>query len=259
MNNNKQHSGQELIQSPETSLQAAESLPVLAAFNDFIKVEQRRSRNRMLIMGFLFTLIIIVIIGAGVFIGTAFYNQVRADLRQTNNDLNSYHIKTEIEKSKTEDKLAQIKELANTIANSITQQELSLQATRKSINSNNYSYQKELADMKQVIGTLSLENTKLKKNEAEANTKLPALAAQINDLLNIITNPVVVTSTNTPVEEVKIVNVSEPEKLPKIIEKVEPIETNESTEVIEATSNIKLNIENQEDDDDIMMLLPTLE
>ncbi len=256
--------GNELAKSQNTSLQATESLPVLAAFSDFIKEEQRRSRNRMLIMGFLFTLMIIVIIGAGIFVGTAFYNQVHADLRQTKSDLNSYHINNEIEKSKTEEKLSQIQAIASNIAFNISQQEKALQTTQKSINSSKSSYQKELADMKVVIDSLSLENKELKKSSEQANIQLPQLTAQIKDLLNIITNPVVLPTNNPPEKKQPetITEKTETEKLDSTsgVEKKTAIsEEEKEPKVTNSTSSIDINIENQGNDDDIMMLLPTLE
>ena len=262
-------SGKELTKSHDTSLQTTESLPVLAAFSDFIKTEQRRSRNRMLIMVFIFTIMIIVVIGAGIFVGTAFYNQVHADLRQTKNDLTSYHIKSEIEKSKTEEKLSQIQALASNIAHNISQQEEALQATQKSFNSNKNSYQQELADMKQVINSLSIENKELKKDSEQANIKLPELTAQLNDLLSMITSPVVVPDEKIADEKpafpaTETVNIKQPAVIEvtnksKVIENKTNPEINDPTEIITDTSSLELNIEDQEDDSDIMMLLPILE
>ena len=259
--------GKELTKSHDTNLQTTESLPVLAAFSDFIKEEQRRSRNRMLIMGFLFTIMIIVVIGAGVFVGTAFYNQVHSDLRQTKSDLNSYHIKSEIEKSRTEEKLSQIQALASNIAHNISQQEQKLQSTQKSFNSNKESYQQELADMKQVIDSLSLENKKLKNDSEQTNIKLPELTAQINDLLSIITNPVVL-PTEKPLDDkpvlpetvnIETTNTTAVTKAPEAIKDKTDLEINEPTEITNDTSSLELSVGAQGDDDDIMMLLPTLE
>lgn len=264
-NKTEDNTGQELVASSNSSLQTTESLPVLAAFSDFIKTEQRRSRNRMIIMGFLFTLVIIVIIGAGVFIGTAFYNQVHTDLRQTKNDLSSYHIKNEREQQINEKKLSRIQAIASNIAHNIYQQKQALQATQKSIASSKNNYQQELIDMKQVIDSLSLENKELKENSEQTNIKLPEITAQLNDLIKIIT-----TSVKPPVEEtidnkVPIPVASQP---PETIEVTETIkvpympehqEITEPTETIENKSNLKINTEDQTDNIDLMMLLPTLE
>ena len=251
--------GKELTKSHDTSLQTIESLPVLAAFSDFIKTEQRRSRNRMLIMGFLFTITIILVIGAGTFVGTAFYNQVHADLRQTKNDLTSYHIKSEIEKSKTKEKLSQIQALASNIAHNISQQEEALQATQKSFNTNKDSYQQELDDMKQVIDSLSLENKKLKKDSEQANIKLPELTAQLNDLIKIINTPVEPPKEIPIIENQPIPVISEPSEMTNVIDTMKAPERPESTEIIDKKTGRKLNAEDQIDDNDIMMLLPTLE
>lgn len=262
MENKNNNTGQELIKNPDSALQTTESLPVLAAFSDFIKTEQRRSRNRMLFMGFIFTLMIIVIICAGIFVGTTFYNQVHADLRQTKNDLNNYHIKSEIAKNKTEERLAQIQAIANNIAKNISLQEQALQETQKSFNSNKENYKQELSNMKQVINTLSLENKELKKEADLANTqltKLPTLTAQIKDLLNIITNPATLpaeTNQNEPITIEKTAETTKDTKTPESKTREAVSEIVEVPEIIKSTYSLKLNIKSPDSDEDIMMLMP---
>ncbi len=207
-----------------TSLQRNEPLPVLAAFNDFIKEEQRKSRNRIIVMGLFFTFIIIIIITAGLLIGTTYYNQVQADLRQTREDLNTYHVKTEVNKDLTKEKISHIQEIANNIAKTIEQQQAELKANKNIIVATKSDFEKELSDMqvalndlsaktkkkqknpeitkmKKVIKDLSDKNKSLQKDAEFAKSKIPELTAQINELQKMVAN--LSGSINTQQQKIK--------------------------------------------------------
>ena len=182
------------------STQLNESLPVLGAFNDFIKEERIRARNRMLIMAAFFTLIIIIIVGLGMFIGMMFFNKVDSNLLLTQHDLNTYRRKTENYQLKQEKQLSKIQKIAADIAETVAGQKKTIIATQHSVSSNKYSYQQELKDMKQAltslskknenlkqnITSLSKENKNLKQDVKKSQKQIPTLTTQIKDLLTAV-------------------------------------------------------------------------
>ncbi|MCK5528159.1 MAG: hypothetical protein KAI74_00635 [Kiritimatiellae bacterium] len=227
-NETENSAGTELAINPNKSLQINDSLPVLSAFNDFIKAEQRIARNRMLVIGGLFTTIMVVIIGAGIIIGTVFYHQLHSDLRQTKSELNEYHIKTEIEKSASKERISKIQNLAANIASNMEKQEKELLAARKSMSLSQGRYKKELYDMKQLIDTLSLENRGLKQGGTQIYTETPAITTQIK-------NPYA----------------RQPVKKPKI--------TRQSYQKVAKTadnSSLRINLQSSRDNSAVMLLLP---
>lgn len=227
------NAGTDLAINSDKSLQINESLPVLSAFNDFIQEEQRIAKTRLLVIGGLFTAIMVVIIGAGIIIGTVFYNQLHSDLRQTKNDLNEYHIKTEIEKSASQERISKIQDLAANIASDMEKQEKELLAARKSMSLSQGRYKKDLRDMKQLIDTLSLENSSLKQGDVLVSSAAPTIAKQPNR-----------THVRQPVKKPKTTR-SNPRH-----QKVAQTADN---------SSLKINMRNSRDNSSVMLLLPILE
>ena len=58
---------------PDTLRRNAESLPVLAAFQEFLDVERRRTRSRMLALASLFLIVLLVGGGAAALVGYSYY------------------------------------------------------------------------------------------------------------------------------------------------------------------------------------------
>jgi len=58
---------------PDTLRRNAESLPVLAAFQEFLDVERRRARGRMLVLAALFLIVLLVAGGAAALVGYSYY------------------------------------------------------------------------------------------------------------------------------------------------------------------------------------------
>lgn len=58
------------------------SLPVLEAFQEFLEEERKRSRNRMLILSAVFTLLLLCVIFFGLFIGAVYLNRMKSELNQ---------------------------------------------------------------------------------------------------------------------------------------------------------------------------------
>ncbi len=63
---------------PETLRRNADSLPVLAAFQEFLDVERRRNRGRMLALTFMFLAILLAIGGIGGLLGWTTYRKAHA-------------------------------------------------------------------------------------------------------------------------------------------------------------------------------------
>lgn len=58
---------------PDTLRRNAESLPVLAAFQEFLDVERRRARGRILVLASLFLIVLLIAGGAAALVGYSYY------------------------------------------------------------------------------------------------------------------------------------------------------------------------------------------
>jgi hypothetical protein len=63
---------------PETLRRNADSLPVLAAFQEFLDIERRRTRARMIALTFLFLVILLAVGGVAGLLGLSYYRKTHA-------------------------------------------------------------------------------------------------------------------------------------------------------------------------------------
>ncbi len=72
---------------PETLRRNADSLPVLAAFQEFLEIERRRTRGRMLTLTLLFLLVLFAGGGIAGFLGLSYYRQTKQQTQAVKTEL----------------------------------------------------------------------------------------------------------------------------------------------------------------------------
>ena len=77
---------------PGVARSGRHDLPVLGAFGEFIETERRRSRNRMLLLAGFFIVILIAVVGAGLFIGMVLFDRMDRDLRTVEQTFEDYKL-----------------------------------------------------------------------------------------------------------------------------------------------------------------------
>ncbi len=82
---------------PETLRRNADSLPVLAAFQEFLDVERHRTRGRMITLTFLFLIVLLAVGGAAGLLGLSYYRKTHALTRAVQAGLNE--LRSEVDAS----------------------------------------------------------------------------------------------------------------------------------------------------------------
>lgn len=184
------------------------SLPVLAAFQEFLDDERKRSRNRMLILSGFFLIIIISVVTCGTLVGMLVYKDVQADYSRMQSDV------LQLEKDANEGKLRLTKDLtylksstehtldtyasrqkeaigeAMAAARTEAQQhqERVIEQVRTEMAKTPADVEKALAGVKDVVQTLESENTKLKKEIEKLKSGLPTIDAKLQTAMARIQN-----------------------------------------------------------------------
>jgi len=153
-----------------------DSLPVLGAFGEYLETERRRSRNRMLIMAGFFFLIVIMLVGAGILVGMLFFERVNADVHSVKSEMAGVRGQIQSGQERTRTSLAKLESETKNLLDGLAQHEEALSNTRSAVDSQRLDYEQELADMKQLMGLLKVENTALKRDIQLVTSRLPELA-----------------------------------------------------------------------------------
>lgn len=159
-----------------------DSLPVLGAFGEFIEDERRRSRTRMLVLSGFFLLILTVVVGAGILVGMLFFDRVRSDVLDVQSEVNGVRAQIEAKYDRTHTSLAKLESETRSLLDGLAQHEEALSNTREAVDSQKHDYDQELADMKQLVDLLEVENTAIKKDMQLVASRWPRLAESVDRL-----------------------------------------------------------------------------
>lgn len=167
---------------------AAGDLPVLGAFGQFLDTERRRARNRMLLLSGFFVLILITVVGAGLFVGMLAFDQMKSDLYGMQQEVQTVRLAAEQAGNAAVRRLDGLEGVAENLRSNLAEQESALADTRTAVDAESESYEQELADMKQVLGLLEVENQSLKQDLQRLRTQWPQLAGDVERLVARLNN-----------------------------------------------------------------------
>lgn len=130
------------------------SLPVLAAFQEFLDSERRRARNLMITLSMFFVAVLLSVLATSLFVGMTFLNQIRGDFRDVQSDVNVSREMSMKTRSDTESVLASFASDATNLRD---------------------DYDGKLKQVMEEVATFELENSSLKKEMDNLMTRLEAL------------------------------------------------------------------------------------
>ncbi len=152
-----------------------QDLPVLGAFGEFIETERRRSRNRMLLLAGFFIVILIAVVGAGLFISMVLFDRMDQDLRAAQKTFEDYKIEDTVRQSEAATTLTRIQGETKNLHENLSQQEDAMASTRESIDGFRTEYRQELVDLKKLVVVLEGENKTLRTELARTSAEIPEL------------------------------------------------------------------------------------
>lgn len=160
------------------------SLPVLAAFQEFIEDERKRSQSRMLIISGFFLIILVSVIGTGLTLGTFVFRHMRdevTDVRRSFTDLqkDSMESKADIDTS-----LARFQGQTEGLRYHMEKQDNALEKARVALANREEEHGRKLAELRKVIDSLESENTNLKTDFTQFKGNLPGITQQVATALS---------------------------------------------------------------------------
>jgi hypothetical protein len=144
-----------------------ENLPVLAAFQEFLELERRRTRNNIIALSLFFSFILFACILSAYFIGNALIRQMKTDLYGLESDVRS----TRTDTMATLDK---IKQQSDSLNDKITSQNAKITVE---LNKGLSGQMTEISSVKKTTTELQQENEALKKELEKIRHAIAAMTA----------------------------------------------------------------------------------
>ncbi len=200
------------------------SLPVLAAFQEFLEIERKRSRNRMIIMGSFFGLVLLFLIVCGGLVGVLLYSRMQADYRDMERSFRDLQKETAERKSdvgsalaafqgRTDERLkmlldSQQQVLVATKAELSQQLEQQLAQVKAAVTPPPApapaptpppaAVSPELKDVKRAMQSLEAENARLHKDMGDLKAGLPRMETMLAELKELQQRPITVQPQPVP-------------------------------------------------------------
>ncbi len=159
------------------------SLPVLAAFQEFIEDERKRSQNRMFIVSGFFFVVLVSVIGTGLTIGTFVFRHMREEVTDVRRDFSELQKNSMESKASIDTSLARFQGQADGLRYHMEKQDRELAEARTNLARREENHEKKLAELRRVIESLETENTALKTGLTELEANLPSITQQVDTAL----------------------------------------------------------------------------
>lgn len=140
------------------------SLPVLEAFQEFLDLERRRARNRMLVLAAFFVIVLLSVVASSLFISINFLDQFRENFQSMHKNVNTFQEAFRKTKNDTDSILERLVGDTTKLRNHIALEQQTITKTRSKITS-------ELNKIVEVIAMLEKENSSLKKDLSRMEAK----------------------------------------------------------------------------------------
>jgi len=142
-----------------------ENLPVLAAFQEFLEMERRRTRNNVIALSLFFSFVLFGCILSAYFIGNALIRQMKTDLRGLESDVR-------LTRTDTITTLDSIKRESESINRQITSQNEKITVE---LNKGLSGQMTEISSVKEATDNLQKENEAIKEDVAKMRLALAAI------------------------------------------------------------------------------------
>ena len=162
------------------SASGQEPLPVLQAFQSFLEIERRRTRNRILALSGIFLVVLLLVGGVVTALGLVFTGQMRADMAGLQRDVTAVKDEALKVKGEAEAVLAAFEGEAAKLRGEV----LAAQATNASVSATSAGeYAAGMAQTRTALETLQRDNEALKANLTKLQGEYPALSNSIHRII----------------------------------------------------------------------------
>lgn len=137
-----------------------EPLPVLQAFQDFLEAERARTRARILAILFLFSMLLIAVIGGGLLLGFVFHGRVQKDFARMQNEVAAARRAS----GDAAERAGVLQQATDRLARSVATDQERMAAIQTQVVSNARNYEALLTDFGKVVASLETENEGLRRD-----------------------------------------------------------------------------------------------
>jgi len=161
----------------------AESMPVLAAFQQFLEAERIRSRNRMITLSVAFGVVLAILLIAGVVVSISVLRPVQREFESLQSEIGNYQRQSERESGRVDTMLDRFHEQDRRFQDQLLAERQSHAETRTQLSVQEKAVQADLAHVQKLVNDLQNENLQLKRNLKHVQTDLPELLGEVRDTL----------------------------------------------------------------------------
>lgn len=156
---------------------SVESLPVLEAFQQFLEAERHRTRNRMLMLTGFFVVLLLLILGGTLFTGMLLFQRVDRDVSAVREDLRDVRTQNHQAQGRSREAVADLARQADRLKASLVDERTRIADVSSRFDQREAVLQETLAEMREVLDMLQVENSSLKQDLGELEGKWSRLAA----------------------------------------------------------------------------------
>ena len=148
-----------------------DSMPVLNAFREFLDVERRRSRNRVIALSAFFTVLLLAVIGGGLVAARIFWKRTRAELQVQQS-------RVELVRVVTESNLQTFAAAAtDQLARAIASDKAAIGDARSQLDRRTQESSNEVARLRETLEGLEVENAMLAYSVRDIRSNLTSASA----------------------------------------------------------------------------------
>jgi hypothetical protein len=161
----------------------AESMPVLAAFQQFLEAERIRSRNRMITLSIAFATVLIVLMVAGTIVAVSMFRPVQQEFLSLQDDIDVYQRQSERSAERVDRMLDRIQEQDRRFRDQIAQERQSHAETKAELGLQKKQIEADLEHVQELVQALRMENLQLQRNIENVQSDIPELLGEVRDTL----------------------------------------------------------------------------
>lgn len=167
-----------------------ESLPVLHAFQEFLDVERRRMRNRIVGLSVFFTLVVLLVGVGSVLVGMVFLDMVQQDIDDVHAELAAFSRDAAEHRGLTEAALSALDRQTGELSSQVAMGTAELKEADAAMGARMSGQAEQVASLRSVMSAVETENALLRKELATLRTDMTALRTDLPAISNRVVSMV---------------------------------------------------------------------
>jgi hypothetical protein len=182
----------------------AESMPVLAAFQQFLEAERIRSRNRMITLSVAFSVVLVLLLAAGGVVAVTMFRPVQREFQMLQSEIGGYQRQSERSADRVDRMLERFHEQDRRFQEQISEERQAHAETKSELGVQKKAMEAELLHVQELVKQLQEENQRLTRSVEDVRSDLPQLLGEMRSTLRTMekapqaATPAAVPSTTPP-------------------------------------------------------------